>query len=77
MTRDKHIGRRVRTLEQLHALALARKSVICPRSYSFGVRKPAAFVLNLNGDVLRRLFWHGLFVYKPQREKRRQPEAET
>lgn len=68
-------GRRVRTLDQLHALAMSGRAVLCPGFYCFEKYKPAAFILNLNGVVLRRLMQRGLYVYKPQKPRRRKAEV--
>lgn len=56
---------RITSLNELHQAAMDRKSVYCPSSYSFGERKPAAFMINQSGAVLRRLFEQGMYIYKP------------
>lgn len=67
MKRHGKQGKRVRTLDGLHALCVARRSVVCPNSLCFAAPRPAAFVLNLNGDVLRRLFLSGMYIYHKEK----------
>lgn len=66
MKRHGKPGKRVRTLEQLHALTIARRAVVCPNSRTLAGPLPASFMLNLNGDVLRRLFASGMHEYRKQ-----------
>ena len=58
---------RVKTLEQLDALAKERRSVVVPDCYCWFRPRPAAFVINLSGSVLVRLFSRGMYVYEKKK----------
>lgn len=60
----KYIGEQVTSLEQLDRLAQGRRAVICTGGCGFAGRKPASFMINLNGAVLLRLFRSGMYVYE-------------
>lgn len=51
-------------LNQLHAMAEAGKAVVCPKAPCFAHRIPAAFIINMQGAVIRRLFNAGMYVYQ-------------
>jgi hypothetical protein len=67
-------GKRILDLNDLHAAAMARQSVVCRQWY----RKrgedhhyltgptPAAFMQNRIGSDLRRMINDGMFIYKPE-----------
>ena len=61
-------GTQVKNLQFLRALALSRKSVYVPKSPVFRKPRPAAWIINLQGTVLVRLFEMGMFVYEPQKK---------
>ena len=54
----------VTTLNQLHELAVLKKAVYCPHFGNLKKQKPAAFMLNLAGSILRRMFNSGMYVYQ-------------
>ena len=62
-------GEPVRTLEYLRYLALNRKAVYVPTHGAYRNPRPAAWIINLQGTVLVRLFEKGMFVYEPQNKK--------
>jgi len=53
--------KRITTLKQLHKLAMNRKAVT---NTGIWKRIPAAFLINMQGTILRRVFEHGLYEYK-------------
>lgn len=55
---------RIKTLEQLQALAEQKRSVVVPDVYCWRRPRPAAFVINLAGSVLVRLFASGMYIYE-------------
>ena len=52
------------SLEQLGEAAKARKAVICTGVPCFGKPKSAAFVINMQGHQLLRVFKAGLYIYE-------------
>jgi len=58
-------GVRISKLDQLHLIALARRSVYCPNMASWSKPRPAAFVLNLQGIIIFRMMRSGMFLYHP------------
>jgi hypothetical protein len=57
------LGFQVKTLHQLMCLAIERRSVICPNARCFNKPTPAAFIINLQGRLILRLFKTGLYLY--------------
>ena len=57
--------KKINTLDELYEAAINRKSIITKNNLGT-FRKPiaAAFVINFQGTVLRRLFKEGLYIYK-------------
>lgn len=64
-------GEQITTLEQLAAAREQRKSVTCPKMFGWGERQPAAWMMNLSGEMLHRLFRAGMFIYLPNPKKNR------
>jgi len=62
-------GIQVTSLQLLKALSLSRKSVYVPTHGAYSNPRPAAWIINLQGAVLIRLFERGMFVYEPQKKK--------
>ncbi len=56
--------KQVKTLEDLHELAGAKRSVIVPKSHPWSKPRPAAVLLNQQGASLLTLFRMGMFVYE-------------
>lgn len=59
------LGVQVTALSQLQEACQARRSVVCPRSTTFGEPRPASFIFNLNGSVLHSLMTSGMYLYEP------------
>ena len=55
----------VTDLTHLKRLASERRAVYCPRHATWAKPKAAAFMINLPGVQLERLFRLGLYVYDP------------
>lgn len=55
---------RVLNLQALDALMRARRSVVCPTSPCWCRPRPAAFVIQLTGEIILRLIQAGLYVYE-------------
>lgn len=56
--------KRIRTLQALKNAADARKAVVIPKYWGWSKPRPAAFMFNLQGPVLLRLFESGMFIYE-------------
>lgn len=55
---------KIYSLDELFRLCALKKSVICPRYGNKSI--PAAFAMNYTGDLLRRMFDSGLYIYKKE-----------
>lgn len=62
------LGKAVKTLRELKQLAVKRRSVVCPKLHAWSQRKPAAFIMNLQGEVILRLLNSGLYVYRKKEQ---------
>lgn len=60
---------RIRNLKQLNQAAWDKKAVVVPDSCNFSGRRPAAFMLNLQGGILYGLFSKGMYIYKKRGKK--------
>lgn len=54
---------RINDLENLWRAAKNKKAVVCPDLPAWKKPTPAAFMINLTGSTLLRLFDHGLYIY--------------
>ena len=54
----------VTTLEELDTARFFRLSVVCPTSRAWNKPKPAAFIMNLSGDIILKLIRRGLYIYE-------------
>lgn len=57
----------IRTLEELAFARDCRKAVF--GKWFNGKRMPAAFVINMPGDIILRVLKDGLYVYRKHQEK--------
>ena len=55
---------KINSLYDLHDAAINRQSVVCPKCQPWKSPRPAAFVMNLQGCVILRLFKHGMYIYQ-------------
>jgi hypothetical protein len=55
--------RKILGLNDLHQAAIEKRAVHCPRFGNWKTPKPAAFMLNLSGSILRRMLNSGMYVY--------------
>ncbi|MEN3940701.1 hypothetical protein WJU23_05350 [Prosthecobacter sp. SYSU 5D2] len=60
---------RITTLEQLAEAAQNKRSVHCPDARFSPKPRPAAFMINLSGHILCRLFKDGMFIYEKPASK--------
>lgn len=58
----------IHNLNDLWAAAVSRKSVVIPNARFCTKPLPAAFVINLQGNLLKALFDNGMFVYQPEKK---------
>jgi len=58
---------RIHDLNDLHASAQRKEAVVVPGT-NWANPKPAAFMINLPGSVLCRLFNRGMFIYRRKSE---------
>lgn len=68
MKRLGRAGRRIWNLTDLSDLQRLRRAVVCPASPNFHGPLPAAFMMNLSGAILARLFEAGMYHYVTQPE---------
>lgn len=54
---------KIKSLNELYSLSLKRKAVVVPNSGPWRKPMPAAWMINLPGVVLWRLFATGMFIY--------------
>lgn len=54
---------RVNSLRELMDAKRAKRAVVCPTWRSFQKPHPAAWMVNLSGEILLRLFEAGMFIY--------------
>ncbi len=55
---------RIHNLPDLQCAVLRKQAVIVPKDRCWDRPRPAAFVLNLSGAILIRLFQSGMFIYE-------------
>jgi hypothetical protein len=55
---------RVETLGQLYLARVKRQAIICPNHRAWKKPRPAAFMMNLSGEILYRLFAGGMYIYE-------------
>ena len=53
----------ITNLEGLRAAALHRRAVVCPEWVGFVRPRPAAFVINMSGELLLRMFRSGMYLH--------------
>jgi hypothetical protein len=63
------MARRIRTLAEIEQLRADKRAVTCPGSVTFRGPLPAAFIINLSGEIILRLIRYGLYVYTPKGRK--------
>ena len=57
----------ITNLEGLQWAALHHRAVVCPKWTGFVRPRPAAFVINMSGDVLLRMFKSGMYLHTKER----------
>ena len=57
-------GKRIKTLVGLRQAVDNRRAVVCSNTHCFAGPRPAAFMINLAGVILIRLFRSGMYLYK-------------
>ena len=62
-------GLPIMTLDGLHAAAIKKRSVIVPALHPWKKPRPAAFIMHLQGTVIRRLLNSGMYYYKRAENK--------
>jgi len=60
------IGSRIVDLDDLFALAQSHRSVVVPKLSVWKKPRPAAFMMNLTGQVLLELITAGMYEYKKE-----------
>jgi len=61
--------RKVESLADLRWLVERRKSVVVPGCCPWNKPKPAAFMIQLSGEILWRLFSRGMYRYDKKESK--------
>lgn len=59
-------GKQITNLYALEVARLERRAITCTRSPCFKGPIPAAFIVNLSGAILLRLFRGGMYIYKKE-----------
>ena len=57
---------RIESLAALESARRNRRAVICPSLRCFSKPKPAAFIINLSGEIILRLMEAGMFLYEKE-----------
>jgi hypothetical protein len=60
----------IRDLSELSYAVAMKQSVHCPSTHCWNRPRPAAFVINLSGAILVRLFRAGMFIYTPKKSSK-------
>ncbi len=61
------LGKKINTLRELDEARLAKKACIFQPKQPWHKKPiPAAFLINMTGDMLLRLFDNGMYIYKKQ-----------
>ncbi len=56
-------GFRIENLNELKNAVEHHKSVVCPDCPAWRKPRPAAFMMNMSGTILHRLFYAGMYYY--------------
>ena len=59
-----HRGKMITNLYELQNAVHKKRSVFCPHYYVFRNPIPAAFVINLSGQMILNLINEGIYLYK-------------
>ena len=63
-------GKKIEDLNALVEAANDKRSVVVPKTHAWERPKPAKVVLQLQGELLHRLFQWGMYLYdKPEKPK--------
>lgn len=60
-------GKQILTLLQIKDAACEKRSLICPLWSGFKRPRPAAFVINLPGDIILKMMMTVLYLYEKRR----------
>jgi hypothetical protein len=60
---------KITSLERLIELAKERRSVQINHSWPAFKCKPAAFIVNMSGTIIQKMFDSGMYVYKKEEKK--------
>jgi hypothetical protein len=58
--------KKIRNLRQLEKAVDNKKSIFCPNTIVFNKPISAAFMINLIGSLLLKLFRQGMYIYEPK-----------
>jgi hypothetical protein len=67
----------IKTLKQLKKAVDERKSVVIPKKFAFSKPCSAAFIMNLQGYHLLRLFNSGMFIYEKKKNTKKRIKPMT
>jgi len=59
------------SLHELDRAIKKKKAVFCPNSHTFKKSVPAAFIINMPGTIILRLFNMGLFIYEKNKKEKK------
>jgi hypothetical protein len=60
---------KITSLERLRELAIEKRSITTNWASPHFKCKPAAFVLNMTGSIIQKMFDCGMYVYKKEEKK--------
>jgi len=63
-------GKKINNLHELNDLARDKKSVTVPNFSGFKTRKPAVFIMNLQAQMVWRMFCTGMYLYISEKPKK-------
>ena len=63
--KKRNLEKRIKNLAQLAEARNQKRAIACPTFYAFRGPLPAAWMMNLSGEILHRLFENGMWLYRP------------
>ena len=62
--------KKIDSLKKLYEARAAKRSVVVPAWNGFVTPRPAAFMMNLSGELLLRMFKSGMYLHTPKSSSR-------
>ena len=59
-------GQKVNSLEELNAVCMLRRSIVCPGFQGFKRPNPAAWVLSMQARIVLKMIRSGMYIYEKE-----------